>query len=113
MAFVRWRGNTAQVLASAWKDGKSVQVRVCSLPTGERTVTPGLMAVVARELPDVTVDWQEIQTQLDAGPQGGEYMRTAVQLAYYARDLDMSREDRTKMREVSDWLMSYALRKNV
>jgi len=86
MAFVRWRGNTAQVLASVWKDGKSTQVRVCSLPPGERTVTPGLMAVVARELPDVTIDWTSIQEALDAGPKGREYQEVARQLLAWSAD---------------------------
>lgn len=111
MAFVRWRGETAQILASVWKEGKSKQVRVCSLPPEQRTITPGLKEIVAKEVPDVVIDWDEIQNQLDAGPAGGDYMRTAVQLAMWAMDLDLTREERGKMREVSDMLMSYALRR--
>lgn len=111
MAFVRWRGNTAQILASAWIDGKSKQIRVLSLPPGERTVSKGLKEVVASQLPSVTIDWDEIQTLLDAGPGGGEYMRVAVQLFEWSASLDLTREERQKLREASDVLMAFSLRK--
>ncbi|MCY0892595.1 MAG: hypothetical protein OWR52_03685 [Acidibacillus sp.] len=112
MAFVRWRGETAQILASVWQDGKSKQVRVCSLPPSQRTITLGLKEIVAKEVPDVAIDWDAIQTELDAGPQGGDYMRIAVQLSMWAMELDTPLEDRQKMREVSDMLMAYALKRD-
>lgn len=86
MAFVRWRGNTAQVLASTWEDGRSKQVLICSLPPGERQITASIKAAVERDLPSIAVNWTSIQEALDAGPKGREYQEVARQLLAWSAD---------------------------
>lgn len=67
MAFVRWRGNCAQLLATLTVDGRPRQRLIANLHGAYRT-TPALWAQVAEAFPTLTVDWAAIDRALAEGP---------------------------------------------
>lgn len=67
MAFVRWRGNSAELLTTVYEQGRSRQVRLAGL--GCRSyVWPDVPAKVAERFPQVVVDWAAVERTLAAGP---------------------------------------------
>ena len=54
MAFVRWRGGYAQLLASVWEDGRSRQMLLTHWPGFAASVA--LREAVAARFPTLTVD---------------------------------------------------------
>ena len=67
MAFVRWRGNCAQLLATITVDGRPRQRLLVNLQGAYRT-TPQLRKRVADCFPDITVDWAAVDRSLAQGP---------------------------------------------
>ncbi len=66
MGFVRWRGRCAQLLATAYEDGRSKQVTLARL--SEFYVPESTKRDVEKKYPDVKVDWEKISRSLARGP---------------------------------------------
>jgi len=66
MGFVRWRGRCAQLLATAYEDGRSKQITLAKLP--EFYVLESTKRDVEKNYPEVKVDWEEISRSLAKGP---------------------------------------------
>ncbi|MDA8217377.1 MAG: hypothetical protein M0Z94_07135, partial [Dehalococcoidales bacterium] len=66
MAFVRWRGNCAELFASVFENGRSRQILLANLTGTYASV--GVRQQVAREHPDIHVDWLAVERALARGP---------------------------------------------
>lgn len=67
MAFVRWRGNCAQLLATITDQGRPRHLLLANLHGAYRT-TPSLWHQVAQCFPTIVVDWAAIDRALAQGP---------------------------------------------
>jgi hypothetical protein len=67
MAFVRWRGNSAELLTTVYDQGRSRQLRLAALG-GAYTVAPEIRAAVAERFPTIVVDWDTVERALAEGP---------------------------------------------
>ncbi len=67
MAFVRWRGNTAELLTTVYDQGHSRQLRLASLG-GAYTVPTEIRDAVAQRFPALHVDWDAVEQALTEGP---------------------------------------------
>ena len=67
MAFVRWRGNCAQLLATITVEGRPRHQLLANLHGAYRT-SPRLWAQVATEFPTMVVDWAAVDRALAVGP---------------------------------------------
>jgi hypothetical protein len=67
MAFVRWRGNCAQLLMTEYVQGKSRQVLLANLNSGYY-VTTSTKRYVAQCFPQVVVDWAKVDQSMAKGP---------------------------------------------
>jgi hypothetical protein len=67
MAWIRWRGASAQLLATVWVDGKNRQRYLGSL--GEvYSVTTAMRAHFEARYPTIRFDWAAIDRRLAQGP---------------------------------------------
>lgn len=66
MAFIRWRGRCAQLLATVYVDGRSKQITLTNLP--DFYVPEATKHYVAEKFPDVQVDWVTVTRSLAEGP---------------------------------------------
>ncbi|GEM_PF-1102226 len=66
MAFIRWRGRCAQLLATMYVDGCSKQITLTNLP--DFYITEATMHYVTEKFPDVLVDWATVTRMLAEGP---------------------------------------------
>lgn len=80
MAFVRWRGNSAALLATVYDQGKSRKVVLAALGCGYRVPT-GVRESVAERFPNVTVDWDYVFQSMAKGPKSAPPL-TERQLTY-------------------------------
>jgi len=69
MAFVRWRGNNAALLATVYKQGASRQILLANLDSGYG-VSESVRRYVTENYPDIHVDWNAINTAMAHGPTG-------------------------------------------
>lgn len=69
MAFVRWRKNCAELLATRYEGGKSRQVVLLNLD--HPYVTEYQRRRVRERFPEVRVDWAKVVEALARGPQMG------------------------------------------
>jgi len=69
MAWIRWRGQSAQLMATVWEDGKSRQRYVASLG-GDYSVPTWRRQQISARFPTLTIDWTAIQAAVVAGPPG-------------------------------------------
>lgn len=69
MAWIRWRGATAQLMATVWDQGKSRQQYLGSLGA-EYTVPPHRRRQITARFPTVPIDWDAINRTVAAGPPG-------------------------------------------
>lgn len=69
MAWIRWRGATAQLMATVWDRGKSRQQYLGSLG-GEYTVPAHIRAQITARFPALPIDWDAVNRALAAGPPG-------------------------------------------
>jgi len=67
MAFVRWRGNCAQLLMTEYAEGKSRQVLLANL-NSSYFVTAATKKHVAQRFPQVVVDWAAVDQSMAKGP---------------------------------------------
>lgn len=82
MAFVRWRGRCAQLLATVYDGGRSKQITLACLPGFY--VPESTKRYVAEEFPGVKVDWEAVNRSLAEGPPG------LLKQKVPARQLDMA-----------------------
>ena len=68
MAFVRWRGGCAQLLATVWDDGRPRQLLLTNVPGC--SAPAALREAIAARFPTLTVDWAAVDRALAAGPPG-------------------------------------------
>ncbi|MEM3485904.1 MAG: hypothetical protein QXI12_09815 [Candidatus Methanomethyliaceae archaeon] len=66
IAFIRWRGRCAQLLATVYRNGRSQQVTLASLPGFY--ISESTMRYVAEESPDIKVDSNAVTRALAQGP---------------------------------------------
>ena len=69
MAWIRWRGQSAQLLATVWENGKTRQRYLASLG-GVYTVPEWVQAHITSRFPTIPIDWPAIQATLVQGPPG-------------------------------------------
>ena len=75
MAFVRWRGRCAQLLATEYDHGRTRQRCLANL-RGGYVVPQSTRAAIAAQYPEYTVDWEQIDRALAAGPPGAQPLST-------------------------------------
>lgn len=100
MAFVRWRGSCAQLLATVYEQGKTRQLVLANLQGGY-FVPEATRQYVMDRFPDVSVDWNQVEEALAVGPkrtspvtaQEWDYVRVEQALRAWARDPQMHRSD--------------------
>lgn len=80
MAFVRWRGNSASLLATVYDEGRTRQVLLAPLGCGYRVPT-GVRELVAERFPNIFVDWESVNQTMEKGPSGAAPL-TTKQLSY-------------------------------
>ena len=66
MAFVRWRGNCAELLTTVYENGKSRQILLANLWTDH--ASDQIREQVARQHPEIHVDWLAVERTLARGP---------------------------------------------
>jgi hypothetical protein len=69
MAFVRWRGCSAQLLATVYENGQSKQITLARLPDFYASDLTRMR--VAEKFPEVKVDWAAVDRALAQGPPSG------------------------------------------
>ena len=68
MAFVRWRGRCAQLIATVYKDGRSKKITLACL---SGFYVPGSTKLyIAENFPEIKVDWVAVDRALAQGPPG-------------------------------------------
>lgn len=67
MAFIRWRGNSAQLLTTIYEHGRSRQLHLATLG-GAYTVAPEVRETVTARFPAIQVDWDAVEKTLTEGP---------------------------------------------
>lgn len=67
MAFVRWRGRSAALLATVYDHGTSRQVLLANLG-GAFSVSQSLQDAIAQRWPNLTIQWSVINEALALGP---------------------------------------------
>ena len=70
MAWIRWRGQSAQLMATVWHDGKNRHRYLASLG-GVYTVPEWKQAQIQQRFPGIPIDWAAIQATLVQGPPSG------------------------------------------
>lgn len=69
MAFVRWRGCSAQLLTTVYENGRSKQIVLARLP--EFYTSDLIKMRVAEKFPHIKVDWAVVDRALAQGPPSG------------------------------------------
>ena len=69
MAWIRWRGHTAQLMATIGDHGKQRQQYLGSLGA-EYTVPEPVKARITARFPTLTIDWDAVNRTVAAGPPG-------------------------------------------
>lgn len=67
MAFIRWRGNSAELLTTVYEQGRSHQLRLACLG-GNYHVLPEIRGAVTERFPQIAVDWDAVDQALVEGP---------------------------------------------
>lgn len=80
MAFVRWRGNSAALLATVYEQGRSRQVLLAALGSGYGVPT-GVREYVHERYPDISIDWDRVNEAMAKGPRSAPPLSNA-QLSY-------------------------------
>lgn len=80
LAYVRWRGNSAALLATVYEQGRSRQVQLAPLGCSYR-VPNGIREHVTEHFPNIVVDWETINQSMAQGPSNAAPL-TAEQLSY-------------------------------
>lgn len=111
MAFVRWRGNCAQLLATVTVDGRPRHQLLANLQGAYRT-TPSLWTQVATAFPTLVVDWVAVDRARALGPPTGvpptpqqlTWADTAHSLRVWATQPGHAREEQPILVQAADIL---------
>ena len=79
MAFVRWRGTCAELLATVYENGRSRQILLANLPGPYASF--GTRLQVTREHPDISIDWLAVDRALARGPNDVHPVEPAMTVA--------------------------------
>lgn len=117
VAFIRWRGYSAQLVATVYEKGHSRQVVLAPLGTGYR-VPSGVAAQVAERFPDIPVDWDAIARAMIQGPphqpappQARAYGEVEQLLRRWAeQEMTPYPQEREVLRKAADVLTSWQAR---
>ena len=119
MAFIRWRGNSAQLVATRYDQGRSHQVVLAALGTGYR-MPSGIAERVTQQFPDIRVDWDAIARAIIQGPP--DPLPTPRQKTYGEVEhllrcwadqaATLYPRERTALREAADVLTSWRARED-
>ena len=71
MAFVRWRGNCAELLTTVYENGKSRQILLANIP--QDYAAGWVREQVATNHPNVRVDWLAVERVLSRGPKANPH----------------------------------------
>lgn len=71
MAWIRWRGQSAQLMATVWHDGKTRQQYLASLG-GVYSVPEWVQQQITERFPTISIDWAAIQAAVVQGPPGNQ-----------------------------------------
>jgi len=89
MAFVRWRGNSATLLATVYEQGRSRQILLAALGGGYGVPT-GVRESVHERFPGLSIDWNAVNEAMAKGPRNAppllETQRSYLAIASVARD---------------------------
>lgn len=77
MAFIRWRGNSAELLTTVYDQGRSRQLRLVCLG-GAFYVEPHIRAAVTERFPTIHIDWDAVDVALAVGPPQEQAQRAAA-----------------------------------
>jgi len=80
MAFIRWRGNSAALLATVYEQGRSRQVLLAALGGGY-AIPNGIREYVTARYPDMSIDWHRVNEAMAKGPQSAPPLSN-TQLSY-------------------------------
>lgn len=113
MAFVRWRGNCAQLLATRYEAGRSRQILLANLQSGY-SVQRGMQKSVTNRFPDIPVDWAAVDRALAQGPPGSPplteeqwtYVEVERALRQWATTLPLFKQDAEILRSAAQVLAS-------
>jgi len=89
MAFVRWRGYSATLLATVYEQGRSRQVLLAALGGGYRVPT-GVREDVTERFPTLIIDWNAVNRAMAKGPLGSTPL-TEKQLTYLDVELHLQK----------------------
>ena len=114
MAFVRWRGNCAQLLATVSVQGRSRQICLANLE-GRYAVPEWIRTRVQAEHPAIRVDWERIDRALAAGPAGSapltapqqSCLEVEFQLRAWAHDPDLFPAERAALEHAAQVLTNW------
>ncbi len=77
MAFIRWRGDSAELLTTVYDHGRSRQVRLVCLG-GAFYVQQHIRAAVTERFPHINIDWDAVDVALAEGPPREQAQRSAA-----------------------------------
>ncbi len=77
MAFIRWRGRCAQLLATAYVDGRSKQITLTNLT--DFYITETTKHFVEEKFPNIKVDWVAVTRSLAEGPPNSLQKKTPTE----------------------------------
>ena len=80
MAFVRWRGNSATLLATVYDQGRSRQILLAALGSGYGVPT-GIRESVHERFPSLSIDWNAVNEAMAKGPRNAPPL-SETQLSY-------------------------------
>lgn len=69
MAWIRWRGTSAHLMATVWVAGKNRQRYLVNLG-GVYSVSSSMRRAITDRYPDLPIDWAAIDRTLAQGPPG-------------------------------------------
>lgn len=81
MAFVRWRGNSAQLLTTVYEGGRSRQILLANLHGGYG-VADWIRKEVEEKHPELVIDWVAVDESMARGPAHAKPL-TAQQWEYW------------------------------
>lgn len=77
MAWIRWRGSVAHLMATVWEQGQSRQRYLGSLG-GAYTVSRPVRDRITAQYPTLDIAWDAVNEMLAAGPPGTPPLPSAV-----------------------------------
>lgn len=117
MAFVRWRGNSAQLLTTIYASGRSRQILLANFH-GLYYAPENIKEMVVAKFPQITVDWTAVNKALAAGPPGDpsltpeqwDWVTVAEALRRWAREFKGEPHENSYLLATAQILMNWMAR---